>query len=92
MNRGRILQEINGDGSLILNNSEKLYSIYGPNKMTAVAKKNIKKGKTIKKNDFIFIRTGVTSNFSQLDALDTFGSKLTKDIKKDEVLNKDHLT
>lgn len=88
--QGKILNEISGDGNIKLNSSEKRYSIYGPNKMTAVARKSIRKGKIAKKDDFIFIRTGTISNFSQLDALDNFGSKLSKDIKKDEVLNKDY--
>ena len=88
--QGQIVSEISGDGSLNLNKSEKSYSIFGPNKMTAVATKNISKGKIIKKDDFIFIRTGKVSNFSQLDALNNFGSKLRKDIKKNEILKKDH--
>ena len=74
-----------------LNDAEKRYSLYGPMKMAAIAKRHLVKGSELKINDFHFCRTSQATEVSQIDLLESLGKNLVKDVKINEVINWDHI-
>ena len=88
----RILEQVYGDGILALNKGEKLYSQYGPMKMAALVKSDLKIGHILSIKDISFKRTKQKTDLSQLDAINLIGKTLTKAISSKEVLNFSHFT
>ena len=72
------LKDIRGSGSTELNEAEKKYSIYGPNKMAGHAKKNLKNGEILKMNDIYFSRTSIKTSMSQVELVNKIGQKIEK--------------
>jgi len=88
----RILDELNGTGSLSMNEGEKNYSVFGPMKKAAVIISNMSKGDILKLINIKFIRTKEISDMSQLDVIQSFGKKITRDLKAGTVLKTKHLS
>ena len=88
--KANLIDGINGDGSTELNEAEKSYSIYGPNKMAAITTSTLSKGKIFSINDFEFIRTSKLTDLSQLDLLEKIGEKLTKELSKNNIIQSIH--
>ena len=82
----KILNELNGNGSLAMNAGELSYSVYGPMKKTAVLTSSMSKGKIFTLNKIKFIRTKEISDMSQLDVINSVGKKILKDLKNGTVL------
>ncbi len=91
-NKIKILKELNGSGLIDMNESEKKYSIFGPMKKAAILNKNIKKGDLLLKDMIKFIRTKEISDMSQLDVIQSFGKKITRDLKEGTVLKVKHFS
>ena len=89
-NKIKLLNEINGNGSVELNDGEKAYSLYGPMKMAALAKADLKEGYIFSLKNFSFKRTKEQTDLSQVDIINFIGKPLTKTISKNEVLNSSH--
>lgn len=89
-NKIKLLNEINGNGSVELNDGEKAYSLYGPMKMAALAKADLKEGHIFSLKNFSFKRTKEQTDLSQVDIINLIGKPLTKSISKNEVLNSSH--
>ena len=86
-----VLNKLYGDGSMELNDAEKMYSSYGPMKMAAIAIHSLVKGEKLSKNDFHFRRTSQVSDISQLDILEVIGNKLASNIKANQVILSKHI-
>lgn len=82
----KILDKLNGDGSMSMNSGELSYSVFGPMKKAAVLISNISKGQTLTLDKIKFIRTKETSDMSQLDVIKSTGKKFVSDLKKGSVL------
>jgi N,N'-diacetyllegionaminate synthase len=83
----KLLNSIAGTGELSLNKAEEEYSVYGPMKMAALAKRNLVKGTKIQIKDFHFCRTSQVTTMSQLDLLNSKGNTLTNDLKINHVMD-----
>ncbi|MDC0393511.1 N-acetylneuraminate synthase family protein [Candidatus Pelagibacter sp.] len=86
----KILEKLNGNGSLSMNSAEKSYSLFGPMKKAAILKSDISKGTLFNLNQIKFIRTKEQSDMSQLDIINSVGKKIVVDLKKKTVLMKNH--
>ena len=84
----KILDEVYGDGSLSLNLAEKSYSNYGPMKMAAITKSDLKKGEFLLESNIHFCRTRHSTDMSQIDTLDYIGKAVNSDISAGQVLSK----
>ena len=82
----KILNELNGNGSLNMNAGELSYSVYGPMKKAAVLTANMSKGNIFTLNKIKFIRTKEISDMSQLDIINSEGKKILNDLKNGTVL------
>ena len=91
-NKLQILDKLNGNGSLEMNSSEISYSQFGPMKKAAKLITNVSKGDTFNINMIKFIRTNQISDMSQLDVLNSFGSKIECDLKMGTLLMKKHFS
>ena len=80
------LVKLNGNGSFELNQAEKKYSLFGPMKMAALAKYDLKKGDILKMNDIHFCRTSQVTDLSQIEIKQIIGNKLAEKIKADQVI------
>ena len=87
----RVLDNIFGDGSLQLNEAEQSYSVYGPMKMAAIAKCQLRKGDALSMSKIHFCRTSQITSMSQIDLLGSTGLKLTKEIKAGQIIDWDQL-
>lgn len=87
----KILNELNGNGSLSMNSAELKYSLFGPMKKAAVLKQDILKGDIFTSDVIKFTRTKELSDMSQLDVIKSFGKKVSMNIKKGSVLKEKHL-
>jgi len=81
-----LLDKLNGNGSFELNNAEKKYSLFGPMKMAALAKYDLKKGDTLEIKDIHFSRTSQITDLSQIEIKQIIGNKLAENIKADHVI------
>jgi N,N'-diacetyllegionaminate synthase len=86
----KILEKLNGNGSLSMNPGELSYSKFGPMKKAAVFNADIVKGRILKLNMIKFIRTKEISDMSQLDVLKSIGKKIGKNLKKGSILMNNH--
>ena len=84
------LESLKGNGSTDLNDAEKNYSIYGPNKMAGIAKKNIGKGQVLMSEDIYFSRINKKTSMSQVDLKNKIGEKLKKNIAENDVFDHQH--
>lgn len=89
-NKIKLLYQISGNGSLELNDAEKAYSFYGPMKMAALVKTDLKEGHIFSLKDFFFKRTKEQTDLSQIDIINLIGKPLTKKISKNDILNSSH--
>ena len=88
----KILDKLNGSGSLSMNLGEKKYSVFGPMKKAAVLKSDMSKGSIMKLNDIKFIRTKKISDMSQIDVINSIGKKISNELKEGTVLLSKHFT
>lgn len=86
----KILEKLNGNGSLSMNSGELRYSVFGPMKKAAVLNSNISKGEIITLDQIKFRRTKEISDMSQLDVLKSIGKKIEMDLKKGTLLMTKH--
>ena len=91
-NKIDILNKLNGDGSLSLNPGELDYSVYGPMKKAAVLKVDVLDGAILTIDKIKFVRTKEVTNLSQLDIINFIGKKINKNLKKETILIREHLT
>ena len=82
-----VLDQLYGDGSMLMNSAEKAYSLYGPMKMAGITNKNLYKGDKLSLQDFHFSRTSQITNISQIELLKALGTTLVKDIKVNTVID-----
>ena len=87
----KLLENLYGDSSMLLNEAEEEYSRYGPMKMAAIAKHNIVKGSKLTINDVHFCRTSQSTEISQIDLLEVIGMKLVEDVKINQVIDWKHI-
>jgi len=83
-----VLNDCLGDGLLDLNEGEKKYSIFGPNKKAGILNKDKKAGNTITEDDIVFIRTKELTDLSQTEIINAFGKKVKIDLQRDHCLQK----
>jgi len=86
----KLLDSLNGDGSVLLNEGEQQYSKYGPMKMAGIAVRDLKKGEIVSVDDINFCRTSKLTDISQIDLLDSIKNPLQKDIKIHELFYRNH--
>jgi len=86
-----ILNNCRGDGLLKLNDGEEKYSLCGPMKKTAVLKVDVRRGDVLSMDKIRFLRTGETTDFSQLDAIKSVGCEINKDLRAGSILFRNHL-
>jgi len=86
-----ILEKLQGTGSLLLNEGERKYSIYGFMKKAPILIKNVKKGEKLDYTNFRFKRTGKNTDLSQVDTILSIGKTFKRDLPKGYVLKKDDL-
>ena len=82
----KLLNQLNGSGSLSMNAGELKYSIFGPMKKAAVLKINISKGSILTLDKIKFIRIKEVSDMSQMDVIKSIGMKVNQNLKKENVL------
>jgi N,N'-diacetyllegionaminate synthase len=82
----KTLDQCNGNGLLKLNEGEKNYSIFGPNKKAAFLTRNMISGETLQKADIAFKRTSQLSNTSQTEVWDLIGKKAIANYTKGELI------
>ena len=82
----KILDQLNGSGSLSMNAGELNYSIFGPMKKAAVLRVNILKGSILTLDKIKFIRIKEVSDMSQMDVIKSIGRKVNQNLKKENVL------
>lgn len=82
----KILNKLNGSGSLSMNLGEKKYSVFGPMKKAALLVSDMQRGDILKLTDFKFLRTKTISDMSQLDVINSIGEKISCNLKKGTVL------
>lgn len=85
----KILDQCNGNGLLKLNEGEKNYSIFGPNKKAAFLTRDMKSGEALQEADIAFKRTSQKSNTSQTEVLDLVGKKAIANCSKGDLITKD---
>jgi len=85
----RTLDQCNGNGLIKLNEGERKYSVFGPNKKAAFLTKDLKKGDKLRKQDIIFKRTGQLSNTSQIETWELIGEKAIENFDKGALITKD---
>ena len=86
----QILNACNGNGSLRLNEGEKSYSIFGPNKKAALYLKDIKQGEVLSLAKITFKRIGKQVDLSQLEAWDLMGKKTNQGLNPNSIIKKEH--
>ena len=86
----KLLDSLNGDGSVLLNEGEQQYSKYGPMKMAGIAVRDLKKGEIVSVNDINFCRTSQLTDISQIELLDNIKKPLQKDVKINEPFYHNH--
>ena len=89
VNSLEILDKCNGDGLLRLNEGERKYSIFGPNKKAAFLKNNLEKGEILQNDVVFFKRTEQISNISQIEVWELFGKMAKANLLKGEIITKD---
>ena len=87
----KLLENLYGDSSMLLNKAEEEYSRYGPMKMAAIAKHNIAKGSKLTINDVHFCRTSQSTEISQIDLLEVIGEKLVEKVVINQVIDWKHI-
>ncbi len=87
----KLLENLYGDGSMLLNKAEEDYSKYGPMKMAAIAKNDLVKGSKLTMGDVHFCRTSQSTGISQIDLLQVIGNKLVEDVKINQVIDWNHI-
>tara|TARA_B100000963_G_C22619471_1_gene669141 strand:+ start:14 stop:1018 length:1005 start_codon:yes stop_codon:yes gene_type:complete len=88
--RIKLLKKLNGNGSTDLNEGEQSYSTYGPMKLAALAKSDLKSGHIISFDDIYFKRTNEKTDLSQLDIIKLIGKSINISIYKNEILKSSH--
>lgn len=86
----KVVDELNGNGSILLNSAEKSYSQYGPMKMAAIMKRKLVSGDKLSKDDFMFCRTKQQTAMSQIDVMNIIGSEVKKNIAKGQVIDSEY--
>ena len=86
----KLLDSLNGDGSVLLNEGEQQYSKYGPMKMAGIAVRDLKKGEIVSVDDINFCRTSQLTDISQIELLDNIKNPLQKDVKINETFYHNH--
>ena len=86
----KILNKLNGNGSLSMNSGELNYSTFGPMKKAAIFNADISEGNILTMDVIKFIRTKEVSDMSQLDVINSIGKKISKNLKKGSVLMNNH--
>ena len=86
-----LLENLYGDGSMLLNKAEEDYSKYGPMKMAAIAKHDLVKRSKLTMGDVHFCRTSQSTGISQIDLLQVIGNKLVVDVKINQVIDWKHI-
>jgi N,N'-diacetyllegionaminate synthase len=87
----KILDQLYGDGSMLMNSGEEAYSIYGPMKMAGIAKQDLKKGNKLTLKDFHFCRTSQITKISQISLLKALGCTLVEDVQINAVIDLKHI-
>lgn len=83
----KVLNQCEGNGLLKLNNAEKSYSVFGPNKKAALLRSDLKKDQILQRKDIIFKRIGEKVNLSQTEAISLVGKKTNEDLKKGTIID-----
>lgn len=87
-----ILTIANGEGGLKMSEAELKYGDTGPMKKAIVARHNIKVNATIGLKDLAYKRTEQSSYLSQRQILTLIGSKVTKAILQDDIIDYSNVT
>lgn len=87
----KVLSQAYGNGSLSLNEGEKLYSKFGVNKKAAILNKAVKKGEVFNEKCYRFKRTGQSSDLSQIDVIQSIGKVFVINLEKGHCIVKSNL-
>ncbi|WPD22749.1 MAG: N-acetylneuraminate synthase family protein [Candidatus Electrothrix scaldis] len=82
----KVLDRLQGTGSLALNEGERSYSQYGPMKMAAVAARELEKDTVLTEGTIRFCRTRYKSRLSQLDIIESFGRRIRHNLPAGHVI------
>lgn len=83
-----VLKECEGSGSLLLNEAEQKYCVFGSMKKAAVIVESLSAGELLSIDHIAFKRTGTESDLSQLNVLQLMGRKSKNDLKAGHVLRR----
>jgi len=84
----QVLEELNGSGSLEMNQGELDYSIFGPMKKAAIFNKDVRAGEVFSREMIEFKRTNEVTDISQIDIVKSFGKKLNMDMSAGEIVQR----
>jgi N,N'-diacetyllegionaminate synthase len=87
----KILDGLNGNGSMSMNKGELSYSVFGPMKKAAILKRDVKKGEILSLEMINFIRTKNISNMSQVDIIQSIGKTVNLDLDLGVTINNEFL-
>lgn len=88
----KLLEALNGNGLLKMNEGERKYSVFGPMKKAAILTRDVNAGEIFSLDMITFKRTGDTSDYSQLEVLNLIGTKIIRNLDKNTIICKKHLT
>lgn len=86
----KVLDCLKGNGSIDLNEGERVYSQYGPMKMSPVASRSLEVGDVFTQADFEFIRTALVTKLSQTAVVRNIGKSLLRPAEKGDILDWSH--
>ena len=87
----KLLDRLDGDGSLRLNSGEKAYSRFGSMKMAAIITTDVPDGATLTRDMFTFKRTGKTSNLGQIEVLEAVNHSVARPLSPGHLLQREDL-
>lgn len=84
----QVLNDLNGSGSLEMNQGELDYSIFGPMKKAAMFNRDVKTGEMFSREMVEFKRTSEVTDMSQIDIVKYFGKELSRDMSAGEIVKR----
>jgi N,N'-diacetyllegionaminate synthase len=77
-----ILSKTFGNTLLRLNDGERAYAVFGPNKKAAILTNDVSKDDVLSLANFVFKRTGQLTDLSQIDIIQCLGKRFNKHLPK----------
>jgi len=87
----RLFHSVAGHEKRTIAIEEQQYGVVGPNKKAIVAKRDLKKGQTLKLDDLWYKRTHNESHLEQRSLPKILGKKLQRNVKRNELIEFGHI-